>query len=160
MPSLDDTDARILLALDETPEATVVALAARLGLARNTVHARLRRMEADGRLGAVSRRAELPALGYPLLAFMTLEVSQRASAAATEALARIPEVVELLSTTGDGDYLARVAARDTDDLQRLTQLVLGVPGVVRSSTAIVLQHTVPLRVGPLLRRAAGGGAPA
>ncbi|TQE22787.1 AsnC family transcriptional regulator [Streptomyces ipomoeae] len=46
--ALDATDARILLALTTGPRATVVALAERLHLSRNTVQARLARMEQSG----------------------------------------------------------------------------------------------------------------
>ncbi len=41
MTTLDDTDRRILLALDRDPRATVAQLALTLGLARGTVHSRL-----------------------------------------------------------------------------------------------------------------------
>ncbi|GAA2625870.1 Lrp/AsnC family transcriptional regulator [Paractinoplanes durhamensis] len=151
MTALDPTDARILLALDDNPQATVVALAEQLGLARNTVHARLRRMES---LGPHSRRVEPEALGYPLMALMTLSISQRDRSHAATSLGEIAEVIELLATTGDGDLLARVVARDTTDLHRVTESILAVPGVVRTSTAIVLRQVVPLRLSPLLRRLA------
>ena len=42
MQPLDGTDARLLQALTEDPRSTVVALAERLGLSRNTVQARNR----------------------------------------------------------------------------------------------------------------------
>lgn len=54
--SLDGTDAKILLALAAEPRATVVALAERLGLSRNTVQARLAKMERSQALGSVERR--------------------------------------------------------------------------------------------------------
>jgi DNA-binding Lrp family transcriptional regulator len=152
MVNVDPIDARILLALDQQPQATVVALAAELGLARNTVHSRLRRLHDNGALGVHSRRLDLAALGYPLLAFVTLSISQHEGGRAAAELARIPEVIELLSTTGEGDLLARVAARDTDDLHRLTNAILDVPGVVRTNTSIVLKQLQPLTVSPLLRR--------
>ena len=56
MRQLDRTDARILRALDENPDATVVALARRLDLARNTVQSRLRNLEQSGVLQAFSTR--------------------------------------------------------------------------------------------------------
>lgn len=152
MRSLDGTDARILLVLDDDPDATVVALAERLGLARNTVQARLRRMRESGALGDYTRRLEPAALGYPLLAFMTLSVSQREGELAAQQIARIPEVIEILSTTGEGDLLCRVVARDTDDLYRITNLVVAAPGVVRTSTSIVLHEVAPTSVAGLLRR--------
>jgi len=156
VPTIDATDARILLALDEDPQSSTMALATRLGLARNTVHARLRRLEDDGALQAHSRRVDTGALGRNLLAFMTLSVSQRESPADTAAaLAAIPEVVEVLATTGDADLLARVVAVDTADLYRITEQVLAAPGVQRASTSIALADVVPLRVAPLLRERAG-----
>lgn len=92
------------------------------------------------------------ALGYPLLALITMSISQRVGQPTREAILRIPEVVELLVTTGDSDLLARVVAQDTDDLHRITNLLLEAPGVVRSNTAIVLQEVQPLSVRSLLQR--------
>ncbi|KQS56894.1 AsnC family transcriptional regulator [Geodermatophilus sp. Leaf369] len=155
MPTLDATDARILLALDDDPQASTMALSTRLGLARNTVHARLRRLEAEGALGAPSRRVEAAALDRGLLAFMTLSLSQRGGGeGAAAALAAIPEVVEVLATTGEGDLLARVVARDTADLYRITEQVLTAPGVERASTVIALVEVVPMRLAPLLAQRA------
>ena len=44
MSALDSLDARLLLALDDDPDATILALARTLGVARNTVHARFARL--------------------------------------------------------------------------------------------------------------------
>lgn len=156
MPPIDATDAKILLALDANPQATVVALAATLKMSRNTVHARLARLEESGALAAPSRRLKPSALGQGLLAFLTLSISQASSDDANAALTRIPEVVEMLSTTGEGDLLVRVLAQDTADLYRVTTAILACPGVVRSSTSIVLNEVVPLRLAPLLERRAAG----
>ncbi|MCU1405772.1 MAG: Lrp/AsnC family transcriptional regulator, partial [Glaciihabitans sp.] len=56
MNRVDPLDARLLLALDDDPDATVLSLSRSLGVARNTVHARLRRLAADGTLKGFSRR--------------------------------------------------------------------------------------------------------
>src|SRR6202035_5796599 len=50
MTSIDALDAQIILALDDDPDATILSLARTLGIARNTVHARLRRLAEDGTL--------------------------------------------------------------------------------------------------------------
>ncbi len=155
MHTVDATDARILLALDEDPQASVMALSTRLDLARNTVHARLRRLESDGALREHSRRLDTATLGRGLLAFMTLALSQSEGARATASLAAIPEIVEVLATTGEADLLVRVVAVDTADLYRITELVLAAPGVVRASTSIALVEVVPFRLAPLLHQRAG-----
>lgn len=152
MRNADAFDARILLALDADPRATTIALADRLGLARNTVQARLKRLEESGLLREPSRRVDPAALGYPLLALITLSISQRVGQPTREAILRIPEVVELLVTTGDGDLLARVVAQDTKDLHRITGLLLEAPGVVRSNTTIVLLEVQPFSLRSLLER--------
>lgn len=60
MTLMDPLDARIALALDDDPDATILALAQTLGVARNTVHARLRRMAADGALKPFEAGASIP----------------------------------------------------------------------------------------------------
>ena len=66
-----------------------------------------------------------------------------------EHLARIPEVLEAFTITGAGDMWARVVARSNTDLQRVIDLVLNDPAIVRSSTVIALATQVPYRVLPL-----------
>ncbi|MGY4542823.1 putative transcriptional regulator [Arthrobacter sp. UYNi723] len=53
--TLDSLDGRIILALDKDPEASALALSRTLGVARNTVHARLARLERSGALRSFSR---------------------------------------------------------------------------------------------------------
>ncbi|MGX5358401.1 Lrp/AsnC family transcriptional regulator [Kocuria sp. KH4] len=153
--TLDALDARILLALDDDPAATVLALARTLGVARNTVHARLRRLTEGGVLRSPSRRVDPRALGYDLTAFVELSIRQGAGEEALAGLRAIPEIIEIHATTGDADLLARVVARGTEDLHRITNLVVETPGVLRTSTAISLLEVMPLRVTELLRRTAG-----
>ncbi|MGY1811491.1 Lrp/AsnC family transcriptional regulator [Blastococcus sp. SYSU D00820] len=159
MPQLDATDARLLQALTEDPRASVMALSQRLGLARNTVQARLARLESGGALAGYDTRLLPEALGYRLGAYMTVQVVQRSLAEVGEALAGIPEVLEVTALSGAADLLVRVVARDADDLWRLSEQVLAIPGVERTDTALALRRLVDHRVAPLVERAAGEAAP-
>lgn len=150
MRSLDALDARLLLALDEEPASTALGLAHRLGISRNTVHARLQRLERDGSLRAPSLRVDPRAAGRPLVAFVQLSIDQSQSEAANTGVAAVPEVVEVHATTGDHDLLAKVVARDTADLLRVTNAVLACPGVLRANTMVSLDEIVPTRIAPLL----------
>jgi DNA-binding Lrp family transcriptional regulator len=156
---LDQTDARLLLALRDQPRATVLALAERLGLSRNTVQARLARLEERGALGTFERRIDTAALGYPLTAYVTVRVDQRQLEAVAEGLAGIPEVVEVVGLSGEDDLLVRVAARDADDLYRVAGRILATGGVERTATALAMRKLVDFRLTPLLRRAADGQDP-
>lgn len=151
---LDATDARLLLELVANPRATGVELAARLGLSRNTVQARLARWEASGALGSFELRVPPRALGYRLSAFVAVVVDQHRLEAVVAELAEVPEVTEVCGLTGATDLTVRVVARDADDLYRLTGRILKIPGVVRTNMALVMQELVGPRTAPLLRRLA------
>ncbi|MCX4832292.1 Lrp/AsnC family transcriptional regulator [Streptomyces sp. NBC_00006] len=157
--SLDGTDAQILLALAADPRATVVALAERLGMSRNTVQARLAKMERNNALGAFERRITPGALGYPLTAFVTAQVDQHRLAEVSGALAEVAEVVEVFGLSGETDLLVRVVATDAEDLYRVAGKILAIPGIDRTATALAMRELVPYRLTPLLRRAeaSGGG---
>src|SRR3954469_3771071 len=157
VPDVDATDARLLLALSEDPRATVMALSQRLGLARNTVQARLARLESSGALAPFEARVRREALGYRLGAYVTVQVVQRSLAEVSDALAHIPEVLEVTGLSGVADLLVEVVARDADDLWRITEQVLAIPGVQRTDTALALRRFVDHRVTPLLERATGEG---
>jgi len=149
---VDAVDAQLLLALAEEPRATTVALAERLGLSRNTVQARLARLDAGGALESFERRIDPAALGYPLTAYMTTRVTQRGLDAVSAALADIPEVLQVQGMTGQSDLLVHVVARDADDLYRIAGQILAIPWVERTDTALVMRELVGYRIEPLLRR--------
>jgi DNA-binding Lrp family transcriptional regulator len=148
----DRVDARLLLALIAAPRATTVALAERLGLARNTVHARLDRLETGGALGGFERRIEPRVLGYPLRAFILAKVVQRRLDEVSEALVDIPEILEVHGLSGVADLIIHVVARDADDLYRIAGHILGVKGVRRTTTALVMRNLVGYRIAPLVTR--------
>ena len=157
---LDATDARLLLALSEDPRATVLALSQQLGLARNTVQARLARLESGGVLDPFERRVRPEALGYRLGAYVTVQVVQHSLAEVSDSLAQIPEVLEVIGLSGVADLLVQVVAVDADDLWRITEQVLAIPGVQRTDTNLALRRFVDHRMTPLLQRAAGGAGTA
>lgn len=154
METIDPLEARILLALDDDPDASVLQLARTLAISRNTVHARLQRLAREGSLLGFTQRVSPEVLGYPVVGFVSLSLSQKQGAGAASALARIAEVVEVHATTGDADFLVKVVARDTEDLYRTTNRILAVDGVVRSNTVVSLSRVMDNRTRPLLERAA------
>lgn len=151
---IDATDARLLLALAADPRATVVALADSVGASRNTVQARLARFDASGVLGPLDARIDPAALGYTLTAFIDIRVTQRLLGKVATALAAIPEVLEVMGLSGETDLLARVVARDADDLYRVAGQILSTNGVERTETSLAMRRLVDYRIVPLLEQAA------
>ncbi len=154
MPSpdpVDELDARLLRLLHDKPDIGVLGASRRLGVARGTVQARLDRLRRRGVIASFAPHLDPAALGYPVTAFCTLEIRQGPGhGPVVEHLEAIPEVLEAHTTTGSGDLLIRVVARDNADLQRVIDLVVDDRHVVRASTAISLATRIELRTLPLL----------
>ncbi len=150
MTTLDETALRILAALAADPNATTVALSQRLGLSRNTVQSRLAALDRDGDILPFERRISLHSLGHPLTAFVQVHVRQQHLEEITRELSTLPEVVEAHGLTGSADVLARVAARDAEDLFRIHSRILDVEGVERADTSLAMAELVPWRTVPLV----------
>jgi DNA-binding Lrp family transcriptional regulator len=104
------------------------------------------------------------ALGYPVTAFLSLEIRQDERAGGGHDtvgahLADIPEVLEAHTITGSGDLMCRIVARSNADLQRVIDLIVSWEGIVRASTIIALHEQIPYRVLPLVEAASGSAAP-
>nr|WP_202487307.1 Lrp/AsnC family transcriptional regulator [Streptomyces sp. SID8354] len=149
-------DGALLELLAREPRIGVLEASRRLGVARGTVQARLDRLQSNGVIRGFGPDVDPAALGYPVTAFATLEIKQGQGSDVRAHLASVPEVLELHTTTGHGDMLCRLVARSNADLQRVIDLVVGFDGIVRASTAIVMENPVPLRIIPLVKQAAGG----
>lgn len=159
---MDDLDARLIELFSSEPRVGVLEASRRLGVARGTVQARLDRLAATGVVTGWGPDLSPEALGYPVTAFLTLEIRQdTAGGGGHEAvgahLARIPEVLEAHTITGAGDLWVRVVARSNTDLQRVIDQVLSDVAIVRSSTVIALATQVGYRVLPLARQAGRPG---
>ena len=151
---IDSVDARILLELAAHPRATTSAVADRVGIARNTAQTRLARLERNGALDTFERRVTPEALGYPLTAFITAQVTQRRLDEVASALTAVPEVLAVYGISGPVDLLIHVIAADADDLYRIAGRILAIPGIERSNTSLVMRRLVAYRITPLLHRAA------
>jgi DNA-binding Lrp family transcriptional regulator len=157
---IDRLDARLIDLLTARPRIGVLDASRRLGVARGTVQARLDRLRSRGVVTGFGPDVEPAALGYGVTAFVTLEIRQVGGHdPVTDRLALIAEVLEAHTITGPGDMLCRVVARDNADLQRVIDAIVDVPGVVRTSTVIVLAAPVKYRVLPLVHAAASTGHP-
>jgi DNA-binding Lrp family transcriptional regulator len=152
MSGLDALDLDLLTALGDDPRASLVALADRLGVARNTVYARMARLEEAGAFLAFDRRINPEALGYPLTAFITVTTRQKELGRIAEQLAEIPEVVQAHGMSGATDLVATVVAPDIHRLFDVDAAILAIDGVERTETSLSMGELIPYRVGPLLDR--------
>jgi len=153
--NMDALDGRLIELFAQEPRIAVLEASRRLGVARGTVQARLDRLVSQGVITGWGPDLSPEALGFPVTAFLTLEIRQGMGhdTAATH-LARIPEVLEAFTITGAGDMWCRVVARSNADLQRVIDQVLGDSAIERSTTVIALAEQIPRRLLPLAGKAA------
>lgn len=154
--AMDELDARLLDLLEHDPHIGVLGASRALGVARGTVQSRLDKMAQRGVIRSFAPTVEPAALGYPVMAFTTLEIRQgTGSGPVVEHVSAIPEVLEAHTITGSGDLMLRVVARDNAHLQEVIDLVVAHPLVDRSSTLIALSTRIAYRTMPLVQRSAG-----
>jgi DNA-binding Lrp family transcriptional regulator len=150
MPTIDALDARLLSVLAENARLGVVELSSRLGVSRNTVQARIRRLEDLGILRGFTPQVDLAAAGVPVQGFAALAIEQGKLNAVVLNLAGIPYVLEVHATTGQADLLVRVATTSHAELQELIQRIVALDGVSHANTSLTLTTPLAHRVQPLL----------
>ena len=147
---LDDIDRRLLVALAASPRAGTLELSRALGVARNTVQAHLDKLIHSGVITGFGPEVNLERVGYHVAAFVTLQIAQGRGLDVTAHLKTIAEVTEVHRTTGEGDLLCRVVALGNAELAVVLDRILEVPGINRTTTALVLDTPVSTRVLPAI----------
>jgi DNA-binding Lrp family transcriptional regulator len=106
---MDALDRKVIDLFAAEPRIGVLEASRRLGVARGTVQARLDKLASSGVITGWGPDVSPEALGYPVTAFLTLEIRQGAGHETVAAhLAEIPEVLEAFTITGAVALLALV----------------------------------------------------
>ncbi len=151
---VDELDTRLIETMAANPRAGILEIARLLGVARNTVYARLERLERRGIVTGFGPEVDPAALGFVVTGFTTIEVTQGRFSEVVDRLAAIPQVIEVHTVAGVGDLLCRVVARSNEGIMEIVELILQIPGVDRTRTALALAHPIHARPLPLVRLAA------
>ncbi|HEX5504365.1 MAG TPA: Lrp/AsnC family transcriptional regulator [Thermomicrobiales bacterium] len=140
IPRLDALETAIVRTLERESRMSVLELSRQLGASRTTISERLARLIEEGVIRGFHARVDYRWLGYPVTAFVGLEIAQpERGAAIVDALAALPEVEEIHAITGDLDLLLKVRARSPEHLQRaILPAIQAIPGVRRRETTLAL----------------------
>jgi DNA-binding Lrp family transcriptional regulator len=157
LTSFDQLDARLIATLRAFPRVGLLEVARQLGVARGTVQARLAKLESGGVITGHGPEIDTGKLGYPISAFVLIELAQGRLGEAVKMMEAIPEVLEADGVSGPHDLICRVVARDTEHLQQVVNELLRTPAIQRCTSYIVLSRQVPPRTGPLVAAAGERG---
>ena len=125
--TIDRLDARLIATLRTFPRVGLLEVARQLGVARGTVQARLAKLEARGVITGHGPEVDPSAMGYPISAFILVELAQGELAAAVAIMESIPELLEADAISGPQDLICRVVAQDTEHLQDIVNQITATP---------------------------------
>lgn len=138
---IDDTDLAILGEMVENSAGCTKELAERLGVHPNTLLLRVKRLKAIGAIIKPTTVLDYGRLGYPTEALIFIKVKVEGNwRDHLQALARFPQVVFLVSVTGEYDAVTLVRLRSERELAAVIESMQDNPIVTKTLTQVVLGH--------------------
>ena len=140
--SLNNTDRKILKALQENARISNVELASAVGLSPSPCLRRVKILENEGVIEKYVCLLDQGIVGFPVSVFVNVTLERQVESALEEfesAIAERPEVMECYLMTGDADYLLRVVTVDLASYERfLVNHLTRIPGVssIKSSFSL------------------------
>jgi len=141
--SLDDSDWRLLAALQDNGRASYAELARAVSMSPSAVTERVRRLEEAGVITGYSAVLDPDQLGYSIMAFVRLRYPHGNYKPFHALLDSTPQIVEAHHVTGEDCFILKVLARSMRDLEETTGRIAGLGAV---TTSVVYSS-------PLARRA-------
>ena len=134
----DTLDRNLIALLQANARESSANLARKLGVARTTVLARLARLERDGDIVGYTVRLGHDEADRGVQAYVGIVTEPKAAREVTRQLARLPELRQLCSVSGEFDYIALLRAESTQRLDTLLDEIGEIAGVLKTTTSVVL----------------------
>lgn len=141
---LDDTDTRLLSALQKNAHLTSQQLGEILHLSSSQAGRRRQRLETEGYITGYAARLDPTRLGLHVQGFVQVHLSTHGpdqSAGFARMVRTRPEITSAWTMTGEADYLLQVFCADLPALNRLLhEVILPHPAVARIQSQIVMDQ--------------------
>ncbi|MBS0125281.1 Lrp/AsnC family transcriptional regulator [Thetidibacter halocola] len=139
----DETDLRILRALQRRGRMSNADLSEAVNLSPSACHRRVQRLESEGFIRDYVALLDARKMGLPTTVFVEITLSAQADdvlEAFEKAVARVPAVLECHLMAGTADYILKVIAADTEDFARIhRQYLTRLPGVAQMQSSFALR---------------------
>ena len=140
---LDETDRRLLAALQKDARMSNAQLSERVNLSPSACHRRVQRLEKEGWIRDYVALVNPRKVGLPTTVFVEITLSGQADEvldAFERAVARVPDVLECHLMAGTADYILKLVAEDTEDFARIhRQYLTRLPGVTQMQSSFALR---------------------
>ncbi|MBL6430244.1 MAG: Lrp/AsnC family transcriptional regulator [Maritimibacter sp.] len=152
---LDRLDSRILAILSEDGRISNANLAQAVGLSPSPCWQRVRRLEEEGVISgyrAIVDRAKLGSSEIVMIEVILDRHDDEVLESFGRAMQEMPEVLEVMLTTGEYDYLIKVAVSGTRAYEEfLRSKLYRVPGIRHSRSSFVLRSLKERQYDPSLQ---------
>jgi Lrp/AsnC family transcriptional regulator, leucine-responsive regulatory protein len=152
--SLDETDFRLLEALQDNGRAGFAELGRHVGLSASAVTERVRRLEESGVITGYRCEVDPERLGLAIRALVRLRYPNANYRPFHDLLATTPEITEAHHVTGEDCFVLTVLARSMRHLEEVAGRIGGLGAV---TTSVVYSSPLPRR--PALAAARGADRP-
>ncbi|MEK6440533.1 MULTISPECIES: Lrp/AsnC family transcriptional regulator [unclassified Pseudonocardia] len=140
--TLDDTDWRLLEALQRDGRASYADLGRAVGLSPSAVTERVRRLEDTGVITGYSCEIDPEKLGLAIMAMVRLRYPSGNYGPFRDLLGTTPEITEAHHVTGEDCFVLTVRARSMRHLEEVAGRISGLGGV---TTSVVYSSPLPRR---------------
>ncbi|TDD06784.1 Lrp/AsnC family transcriptional regulator [Nonomuraea deserti] len=130
--SLDETDMRILEALQHDGRASYAELARIVSMSASAVTERVRRLEETGVISGYSAVVDPERLGLGILAFVRLRYPTGNYRPFHDLIATTPEIMEAHHVTGEDCFVLKVVASSMRHLEHITGRISALGSVTTS----------------------------
>lgn len=141
--SLDETDRRILRALQRSGRISNAELSEAVHLSPSACHRRVQRLEEAGYVRDYVALLDARKMGLASTVFVEIKLTAQADEvleAFERAVARVPAVLECHLMAGTADYILKLVAEDTEDFARIhRQYLTRLPGVAQMQSSFALR---------------------
>lgn len=144
--TLDETDARILAALDSDARLSMSELARLVGMSAPSVSERVRRLEAAGVIRGFTVDVDTRAIGYQIRAMVRIRPLPGKLHLVERLIQERPEFVECDKITGDDPFLARLVVHS---IEQMDDVLEALSEHAVTSTAVIKGTSVKRRLPPL-----------
>lgn len=139
---LDDTDRALLAHLSTNARLPVAKLAAKMGLARTTVQARLDRLERTGTIAGYTLKLSADATRGQIRATVLINITPAAQTAVLAALKRLTPVERVHTTSGRFDLACTLRTASTLELDETLDRIGEIDGVLSMESLIHLSTRI------------------
>lgn len=134
---MDGADKEILRELRKNCRRSFREIASEVGMSPAAVIERVRKLEGKGVIGGYSAKVDYLKLGFEFMAITQIGISGD-MIRAQERMGKLGGVAAVYDTTGEYDAVAILICRSRGELSSLVKKILGIPGVDKTNTNIVL----------------------